>query len=175
MARKIVLAGMSFGAVMAAASGVTVHDRRQFRAWRGAPSHCCAVPVTDLGAVLPYAFEPLPLGSIKPLGWLREQLGLMANGLPGHEADFYRYVKDSVWTGGSQDYSGLHEAAAYWFNYIVPLAYGLDDIRLKNQVRRFVDRVLDDQAEDGWIGPERTPATRALWARFPVMLGLMVP
>ena len=124
--------------------------------------------------MLPYTFEPLPLGSIKPMGWLRDQLGLMANGLPGHEADFYRYVKDSVWTGGGKDYSGLHEAAAYWFNYIVPLAYGLDDARLKNQVRRFVDHVLDGQAEDGWIGPERTAATRDLWARFPVMLGLMV-
>lgn len=99
---------------------------------------------------------------------------LMANGLAGHEADFYRFVKDSAWTGGHSDYSPLHEAAPYWFNYIVPLAYGLDDSRLKRQVRRFVKYILDHQAEDGWLGPETTPATRDLWARFPLMLGLMV-
>ena len=99
---------------------------------------------------------------------------LMADGLAGHEFDFYRYVKNSVWMGRDRSYSGLHEGAAYWFNYIVPLAYGLDKPRLKDQVHQFVDHVLAHQAQDGWLGPEDTPSTRDLWARFPVMLGLAV-
>ncbi|KAI9885016.1 MAG: hypothetical protein M1823_003184 [Watsoniomyces obsoletus] len=97
---------------------------------------------------------------------------LMADGLAGHEFDFYSYVKHSHWTGGHHDYSDLHEAAPYWFNYIVPLAYGLDDPRLKDQIRQFVDFVITAQSWDGWLGPETTEATRDLWARFPLMLGL---
>ena len=98
----------------------------------------------------------------------------MANGLAGHEFDFYVYVKDSLWIGGSHAYTGLHEAAPYWFNYIVPLAYGLEDARLKAQVHRFVDYVLANQGHDGWLGPETIEEPRDLWARFPFMLGLAV-
>ena len=55
--------------------------------------------------MLPLKFEPLPLGSVKPLGWLRQQLDLMADGLPGHLHEFYRLVKDAPWLGGDQEYS----------------------------------------------------------------------
>ncbi len=99
---------------------------------------------------------------------------LMADGLAGHEFDFYSYVKHSAWTGGHHDYSDLHEAAPYWFNYIVPLAYGLNNPRLKDQVRQFVQFVVTAQSWDGWLGPELSDASRDLWARFPLMLGLSV-
>ncbi|KAH0555906.1 hypothetical protein GP486_006149 [Trichoglossum hirsutum] len=96
----------------------------------------------------------------------------MGDGLPGHEFDFYAYVRDSTWMGGRQEYSDLHESAPYWFNYIVPLAYGLNDARLKQQVEQFVEYVISHQADDGWIGSERGYEARDLWARFPLMLGL---
>lgn len=55
--------------------------------------------------MLPRAFEPLPLGSVKPLGWLKQQVRLMADGLPGHAHEFYRLIKDAPWLGGDQEYS----------------------------------------------------------------------
>ncbi|KAI1093496.1 hypothetical protein F5B19DRAFT_449596 [Rostrohypoxylon terebratum] len=118
-------------------------------------------------------YQSFPLGTIKPRGWFKDQLSLEADGLAGNLYDFYRYVHDSMWIGGSSEYSVLHESSPYWFNSIVPLAFGLDDPRLKGQVYAYMDYVLDHQQDDGWLGPETTPETRGLWARCYFLVGLM--
>ena len=123
--------------------------------------------------VLPFVFEPLPLGSIKPSGWLRDQLQLMADGLPGHQHDFYRIVKDNPWLGGNSEYSPLNEAFPYWFNGLVPLAYSLDDQRLKEQVLGTAEYIVSHQQRDGWLGPETDLRRRNFWGRYAVFLGLI--
>lgn len=122
--------------------------------------------------VLPFTFEPLPLGSIKPLGWLRDQLQLMADGLPGHEYEFYHLVRDNPWLGGSSEYSPLNEAFPYWFNGLVPLAYGSDDERLKTQVLDAAEYIISHQQKDGWLGPETEEERRNFWGTYPVFLAL---
>lgn len=61
----------------------------------------------------------------------------------------------------------------YWFNGLVPLAYGLGDQRLKQQVHSTAQYVLNHQADDGWLGPEVGQPARSLWGRFPLCLGLV--
>ncbi|OTB06708.1 hypothetical protein M426DRAFT_20804 [Hypoxylon sp. CI-4A] len=118
-------------------------------------------------------YKALDLGSIKPLGWFKDQLELEAEGLSGNMFDFYRFVHDSRYLGGSFEYSGLSEASPYWFNGLVPLAFGLGDDRILSQVKYYLDYILDHQQEDGWIGWETTQATRGLWARCLLLLGLI--
>jgi hypothetical protein len=117
-------------------------------------------------------FNPIPLGSIKPEGWMKDQMQLMSSGLAGHQHDFYRFVSDSTWIGGPLEYSNLDEAWPYWFNAIVPLAYGLDDARLIRQVNTSIEYILSHQYEDGWLGPEATNQTRLFWPRTLVLMGL---
>lgn len=135
-------------------------------------------PVPDFPSfpikVVQPVYQKFPLGSVKPLGWMRDQLELAADGLAGHMFEFYRFVHDARWLGGSTEYSILDEASPYWFNGIVPLAFALDDERLLAQVRYYLDYVLDHQQADGWLGFETTRQSRGLWARCLLLLGLMV-
>ena len=119
-------------------------------------------------------FQAISLGSIQPAGWFKDQLELEANGLAGNLFDFYRFVHDSEWIGGTWEYSPLDEASPYWFNGLVPLAFGLGDERIKSQVKYYMNYVLDHQQSDGWLGFEKTHETRGLWARCLLLLGLMV-
>lgn len=123
---------------------------------------------------MPYTYNLLPIGEIKPLGWINDQLTLQGSGLAGNLFDFYRYVKDSAWLGGTEEYSELHESTPYWYNANVPLAYVLADKRLILQSNQFLDYVLTHQAEDGWLGPETTRQTRGIWARCLLLQGMMV-
>lgn len=102
---------------------------------------------------------------------MNDQMSLMSNGLAGHEHDLYPIVSDSVWLGGDSEYSVLNEGLPYWLNGLVPLAYGLDDDRLRNQTAQVIDYVLTHQQSDGWLGPE-APQNRDIWGRFPLCLGL---
>ena len=49
------------------------------------------------------AFRPLPLGSIRPRGWLARQLRIQADGLSGHLDEFWPDVGSSQWFGGEAE------------------------------------------------------------------------
>ncbi len=91
-----------------------------------------------------------PLGSITPSGWMKEQLQIQADGLTGHIDEFWPDIAESAWIGGTAE---GWERGPYWLDGLVPLAFLLDDERLKAKARRWVDAILDSQRADGWIGP----------------------
>lgn len=124
------------------------------------------------------AFIPFPLGSITPLGWLKQQLDLQVNGLSGHLDEFWPDVKDSRWVGGSAE---AWERFPYWLDGVIPLAYLSNDDSLKTRVNSYVEYILDHQAEDGWLGPREMIAYSGgqvlhkydLWAQFLVLKALL--
>ncbi len=95
-------------------------------------------------------YAELPLGAIKPTGWLRDQLETQARGLGGHLDEFWPDIRDSAWIGGKAE---GWERTPYWLDGVIPLAYLLDDPALKAKARRFVDHILEHQTADGWLGP----------------------
>ncbi|PPQ92509.1 hypothetical protein CVT25_010342 [Psilocybe cyanescens] len=72
-------------------------------------------PALAATGLAPKKYLSLPLGAVKPSGWLMDQLKVQTNGLAGHEHEFYNYVAQTDWVGGNSYYSNLEEAGSYWF------------------------------------------------------------
>ena len=120
----------------------------------------------------PQALTPLPLGQIRPTGWLREQLRIQADGLSGHLDEFWPDIANSRWIGG--DAEGW-ERGPYWLDGIVPLAYLLDDGELKARAKRAINAILDRQQSDGWLGPVGDTQNHKpydVWPLFPLFKAL---
>jgi hypothetical protein len=118
-------------------------------------------------------YAELPLGAIKPAGWLKGQLELQAKGLGGHLDEFWPDIKDSAWIGGKAE---GWERTPYWLDGAIPLAFLLDDRALKAKVKKYVDYILDHQTADGWLGPigdSQKHKPYDVWPLFPLFKAFM--
>ena len=109
----------------------------------------------------------LPLTSIRPKGWLERQLRIQADGLSGHLDEIWSDVgPNSAWLGGTGE---AWERGPYFLDGLVPLAYLLDDTKLKAKVQKWVDWTLTHQRPDGAIGPL---ANQDWWPRMVMLKAL---
>ena len=98
----------------------------------------------------PTAFQALPLGAIKPRGWLLNQLRVQANGLTGHLDEFWPDLgPDNGWLGGDGD---SWERGPYYLDGLLPLAHLLEDERLLKKVEPWIEWTLNSQDERGYFG-----------------------
>src|SRR3981081_2207255 len=116
----------------------------------------CAAPlpvISNRAPLGPNAFYPLPLGSVNPSGWLRDQLQIQADGLSGHLEEFWPDIgPKSAWLGGSGE---GWERGPYYLDGLIPLASLLNAPGLIAKSRKLLDWALDHQRQDGAIGPEK--------------------
>jgi hypothetical protein len=110
-------------------------------------------------------FVALPLGTVKPAGWLKDQLTIQGNGLTGHLDEFWPDLRDSAWKGRNGE---GWERGPYYLDGLIPLAYLLDDERLKTIARAYLEWTLVSRDAGGWFGPvknnDRWPLAVALKA-----------
>lgn len=99
-------------------------------------------------------YMELPIGSIKPGGWLQEMLLRQRNGMTSSLDELYPEVmgKRNGWLGGDGD---QWERGPYWIDGLLPLAYILNDEALKQKVQPWIEWALASQREDGYFGPSR--------------------
>ena len=93
-------------------------------------------------------YMELPLGSIRPTGWLREMLERQKSGATSKMDELYPEVMGprNGWLGGDGD---QWERGPYWIDGLLPLAYILDDEELKKKVQPWIEWTLASQREDG--------------------------
>ncbi len=110
--------------------------------------------VSNRAPLVATPFTALPLGAVRPEGWLRDQLVIQANGLTGHLDEFWPSLTDSKWKGGKGD---SWERGPYYLDGLVPLAYTLNDARLIEKVKGWIEPMLASARPDGWFGPADNP------------------
>src|SRR5690606_14646936 len=95
----------------------------------------------------------LPVGDIKPRGWLHEMLVRQKNGATGQLDMLYPAVMGprNGWLGGDGD---QWERGPYWIDGLLPLAYILDDDTLKSKVQPWVEWAIRSQKPNGYFGPD---------------------
>ena len=97
------------------------------------------------------AYAPLPIGAVRPEGWLRTELENMANGMTGHLDEWYPTVGErNGWLGGDGD---AWERGPYWLDGLVPLAHILGDSALVAKAQPYIEWTLASLNENGYFGP----------------------
>ena len=103
--------------------------------------------------LLPQYFIKLPVGQVKPMGWLLRYLELQKEGLNGQLGEISAWLdkENNAWLGTGTDYGW--EEIPYWLKGYGNLAYILDDEKMVNETKSWIEAVFKSQREDGYFGP----------------------
>lgn len=113
---------------------------------------------TNQAPLVAQKYTALPLGTIKPKGMLLKMLETQRDGLTGNIDSIYSVVcgKNNGWLGGTGD---GWERGPYWLDGLIPLAYILDDNKLKAKAQEWIEWSIENQQDDGYFGPQPLPKT----------------
>ncbi len=127
---------------------------------------------TNRKPLTPGAFTPLPLGAVRPQGWLLQQCRVQADGLTGHLEEFWPDLgPDNMWLGGNRE---GWERGPYYLDGLVPLAHLLNDARLKGMAQKWIDCILSMQDPSGWIGPTHSTSSTRPYDQWPIFIVMKV-
>ena len=109
-----------------------------------------------VGNRAPLAASPLmklPIGAVRPEGWIRHQLELEADGFTGRLTEISRFCKydGNAWTSRNGGEYGWEEVP-YWLKGFTDLGFILGDERIEKEARKWLDAVLANQRKNGYFG-----------------------
>lgn len=124
--------------------------------------------------LLPSPLIKLPLGSVRPEGWLRKQLEIEAEGMVGRLGEISTYCnpKNNAWRSPAGEGANGWEEVPYWFRGYCALAYALNDPKLIAEAKAWIEPILASQREDGFFGPRSNLKARGDHDMMPNMFML---
>ena len=101
----------------------------------------------------PQHFIKLPVGKVKPRGWLLKHLELQKDGLNGHLSEISAWLdkENNAWMGTGNDYGW--EEVPYWLKGYGNMAYILEDKEMIREAQSWIEAVFKSRREDGYFGP----------------------
>jgi hypothetical protein len=123
----------------------------------------------------PAHFIKLPLGSIKPEGWILKMMELQKDGLCGHLGEISAWLdkKNNAWLSEGGEHGW--EEVPYWLRGYADMAFIFEDPEMKKETMIWIEAILKSQKESGWFGPEfRSGETKQLdyWPNMLVLFTL---
>lgn len=111
--------------------------------------------VGNKAPLLPSRFINLPIGAVKPKGWVRKQLELQADGFIGRLPEISRFLvkEDNSWLDPEGKGHAGWEEVPYWLKGYGDTGYLLGDERIIGETRQWIEAVFLTQREDGYFGP----------------------
>jgi len=96
----------------------------------------------------------LPLGSVRPEGWLRHQLVLETKGFSGRLEELSEFCKfdGNGWTSPQGQGKFGWEEVPYWLRGYVDLGYILQDQAIVERANQWLNAVISTQRADGYFG-----------------------
>ena len=103
----------------------------------------------------PLSLIKLPIGSIRPSGWLLKYLELQRDGLTGQLGSISAWLDkhNNAWYSGNGQGDHGWEEVPYWLKGYGDLGYILRDTAIISETRRWLDKVFESQTADGYFGP----------------------
>jgi DUF1680 family protein len=120
----------------------------------------------------PNPLTKLPLGSVRPEGWLRRQLELEAKGFSGRLEEISQFCKydGNEWTSPAGQGKFGWEEVPYWLRGYIDLGYVLQDPAIVKRANDWVNAVLRTQRPNGYFGSESNVASELVNGRRARML-----
>ena len=125
----------------------------------------------------PQLLVKLPVGSIKPGGWLLKSLELQRDGLTGQLSNISAWLtkKNNAWLNkdGTGDWGW--EEMPYWLKGYANIGYVLNDKKIIDESMVWINGTLNSQRDNGDFGPyviRKTTGKRDLWAQMLMLFAL---
>lgn len=98
----------------------------------------------------------LPLGSVRPDGWLRQQLVLETKGFSGKLEEISQFCKfeGNEWTSPAGQGRFGWEEVPYWLRGYLELGYVLHDDEIIRSANQWVNSVIATQRPSGYFGSQ---------------------
>ncbi|MBM4000260.1 MAG: transcriptional initiation protein Tat [Planctomycetes bacterium] len=105
-------------------------------------------------------FARLPVGAVRPRGWLRKQLELQNAGFHGHLGELSGFLRKegNAWLSKSGEGDHGWEEVPYWLKGFGDCAYLLGDESQIREARVWIEGAIASQDETGFFGPR--PGTK---------------
>ncbi|AWW32273.1 hypothetical protein DN752_20200 [Echinicola strongylocentroti] len=112
--------------------------------------------ISNRAPLKPSALIKLPVGSVKPEGFLKEYLVRQKNGLTGHLGEISAWLQkeDNAWLSKDGEGDWGWEEVPYWLKGYANIGYLLEDQQMIDEAKIWLEGTMNSQRADGNFGPK---------------------
>ena len=112
--------------------------------------------ISNKAPLQPGKLIKLPIGSIKPEGWLLEYLHRQRDGLTGNLGHISAWLQkeDNAWLSKEGKGKWGWEEVPYWLKGYANIGYILEDEAMIDEAKIWLESVLNSQRPNGYFGPD---------------------